>query len=194
MHNGLNCEVLLRQGCNRAATRLPPCRCSKDAHSARIGTSNTDFDSNLHGEVEDKIMESGENKNESTNKPFSTNGTRICTSENVIEALSAIGANLSIPEMTEKAQQRHKHHIGPGGGFPNMSMSEYVEAGVEFARMPVGGDIEGYRGQDGCIVRFNNITGEWVKAYSTGVASYMIPGRKRQYYLDWLNLDGGVTS
>lgn len=108
--------------------------------------------------------------------------------------LSAAGENPSIPEMTIKAQNRHKHHITASGAFPNMSMTDYVKAGAELAQMPVGGDIEGYRGQDGCIVRFNNATGEWVKAYNTGVASYMIPKRGRQYYLDWMSLDGGVTT
>jgi len=108
--------------------------------------------------------------------------------------LTANGANPLIPEMTQKAQKRHKHHIGENKDFPNVSMDEYVKMGADFARMPVGGHVEGYKGQDGCIVRYNNATGEWVKAYITGVASYMKPARGRQYYLDWMALDGGVTT
>jgi len=107
---------------------------------------------------------------------------------------SAVGANPSIPEMTPKAQARHIHHIGEGKDFPNMTIDEYVAAGAELARSPVSGGIEGYRGEGGCIVRFNNATGEWVKAYSTGVASYMRPKAGRVYYEKWLELDGGVTS
>ena len=120
-------------------------------------------------------MESGEN----------TNGMEFQ------KIYSATGANPSIPGMTVKAQMNHIHHIGPGRDFPDMTMEEYVKAGAEFARMPVGGDIEGYRGEDGCIVRFNESTGEWVKAYSTGVASYMRPKAGRRYYEKWFELDGG---
>ncbi|MCL2362928.1 MAG: hypothetical protein FWC73_14100 [Defluviitaleaceae bacterium] len=105
---------------------------------------------------------------------------------------SATGANPAIPEMTPKAQARHIHHIGEGRDFPSVTLDEYVKAGADFARMPVGGDIEGYRGVDGCIVRYNNTTGEWVKAYSTGVASYMRPKAGRIYYVKWLELDGGI--
>jgi len=94
--------------------------------------------------------------------------------------------------MTEKAQKRHKHHLKKD--FPEMSMDRYVSKGRDFARMPVGGDIEGYRGEDGCIVRFNNANGEWVKAYTTGVASFMKPKAGRLYYEKWLILDKGVIN
>jgi len=110
----------------------------------------------------------------------------------MVARLSATGANSFIPEMTAKAQKNHEHHIEAGRDFPDMTMEEYVKAGAEFARMPVGGDIEGYLGKDGCIVRFNELTGEWVKAYTTGVASYMIPKAGRRYYEKWLELDEGV--
>jgi hypothetical protein len=74
-----------------------------------------------------------------------------------------------------------------------MPMDIYVRKGVALARKAVGGDIEGYRGEDGCIVRFNKRTGEWVKAYKHGVVSYMKPDRGRGYYMDCMISDGGVT-
>ena len=62
-----------------------------------------------------------------------------------------------------------------------------------YNRGPVGGDIVGYRGLNGCIVRYNQRTHELVKAYIRGVASYMIPDLKDRYYEIWLEKDGGVT-
>jgi hypothetical protein len=112
----------------------------------------------------------------------------------VTSKLSAIGANPNIPDMTAKAQNSHRHHIGPGNDFPDMKMDEYIEKGREFARKRAEGDIEGYRGEDGCIVRYNNSTGEWVQAYDTGVASYMRPILGKQYYEKWLKFDKGVTN
>lgn len=105
-----------------------------------------------------------------------------------------MGANPDIPEMTLKAQKNHMHHVGQGKDFPNMTMEEYAKVGAEFARKPVGGEIEGYKGADGCIVRFNESTGEWVKAYETGVASYMRPKAGRAYYEKWRELDGGFEN
>ena len=114
--------------------------------------------------------------------------------DNVWEELSATGANPMIPPMSEKAQENHDHHIEPDGCFPGMSMAEYVRRGVSLARKPVDDDILGYRGEDGCIVRFNKKTEEWVKAYIRGVASYMIPTRGINYYLDRMEEDGGVIN
>ena len=111
-----------------------------------------------------------------------------------MKKLSAIGSNPEIPEMTIKAQKRHGKHLRPGKSFAGMSMSEYAKRGMDFARKPVGGNIIGYRGEDGCIVRFDLLTGEWVKAYITGVASYMKPTAGKIYYEKWLELDKGVTS
>ena len=113
------------------------------------------------------------------------------------DKVSADGANENIPGMTEKAQKNHTHHIGARGDFPNMTMEEYVTAGRDFARKPVGGTIEGYKAMDNgnaFIVRFDNATGEWVKAFNSGVASYMKPTLGRRYYEKWLKIDEGVTS
>jgi hypothetical protein len=111
-----------------------------------------------------------------------------------MKKLSAEGANLSIPEMTAKARRNHGKHLRPGKSFAGMSMTDYVQRGVDFARTPVGGNVIGYRGEDGCIVRFNEVTGEWVKAYKTGVASYMKPSAGKTYYEKWFELDKGETS
>jgi len=107
--------------------------------------------------------------------------------------LSAMGENPMIPEMTKKAQKNHGKHLRPGKSFSGMTMKDYVQNGRDFARSAVGDDIVGYRGTDGSIVRFNKATGEWVKAYATGVATYMKPMRGNQYYIDKMKDDGGVT-
>ena len=43
-------------------------------------------------------------------------------------------------------------------------------------------------------MRFDLSTGEWVKAYSTGVASYMKPSAGIAYYEKWFEMDKGVIS
>jgi hypothetical protein len=106
--------------------------------------------------------------------------------------LSALGANPNVPGMSENTQDNHSHHLLSGGCFSGLPMKAYVNRGMKLARMPVGGDIEGYRGANGCIVRYNKKTGEWVKAYSSGVASYMKPDAGKRYYERGLERDGGV--
>jgi hypothetical protein len=108
--------------------------------------------------------------------------------------LSALGANPSIPDMTAEAQRRHEKHLERGGSYPGMAMVDYVEKSGELARSRVDGDIVGYRGKDGCIVRYNKDTNDWVKAYTTGVASMYKPLRGENYYNDRMKDDGGVTN
>jgi hypothetical protein len=107
--------------------------------------------------------------------------------------LSATGANPSIPDMTAATQKRHEKHLRFGKSYPGMSMTDYVQKSGELARTPVGGDVMGYRGDDGCIVRYNSATNDWVKAYDTGVASMYRPKRGEIYYLERMIDDGGVT-
>ena len=126
-----------------------------------------------------------ENPDKDISRNTSTNGNQ--------DGLSATGANPGIPEMSAKSQAYHRHHLQSGGCFSGMPMEAYVEKGAKLARRPVGGDVEGYRGEDGCIVRFNKKTGEWVKAFENGVVSYMKPSRGRKYYLDCMTDDGGET-
>jgi len=120
---------------------------------------------------------------------------REIVKQNVIEKqLSATGENPEIPPMSEEAQRDHIKHIRPGGCFSGMPMNVYVEKGVSLARKPVDVDIVGYRGQNGCIVRYNKKTNEWVKAYIRGVASYVKPDLGEKYFLLNKIKDGGDTN
>ncbi|MCL2571878.1 MAG: hypothetical protein FWE11_05700 [Defluviitaleaceae bacterium] len=105
--------------------------------------------------------------------------------------LSAIGANPSIPDMTPMSQARHTKHLQAGKSYPGMSMEEYVRKSGELARSEVGGDVDGYKASDGGIIRYNRITGDWVKAYTTGVASMYKPKRGIDYFNDTRIEDGG---
>jgi 8-oxo-dGTP pyrophosphatase MutT (NUDIX family) len=105
---------------------------------------------------------------------------------------SATGANPNIPEMSALAQQRHKKHLANGKSYSGMSMKEYVEKSAELAHSPVGGDIVGYKGSDGCIVRYNRATNDWVKAYETGVATMFKPARGEAYYNEKMIENGGT--
>ena len=130
----------------------------------------------------------------SNNKAYNREAKVMEVSKKKVKALSATGSNPAIPKMTIKAQKRHGKHLRPGRSFAGMTVSEYAQKGMEFARLPTGGSIVGYRGEDGCIVRFNKVTGEWVKAYTTGVATYMKPSAGKAYYDKWFDLDKGVIS
>lgn len=107
------------------------------------------------------------------------------------DELSATGANPSIPEMSLLTQNKHAKHLRPGKSYPGMPMSEYVKKSGELARSRVGGDIDGYKASDGAIIRYNNATNDWVKAYNTGVASMYKPSRGIEYFNDNKKEDGG---
>ena len=95
---------------------------------------------------------------------------------------SATGANPSIPEMTKAAQLRHAKHLRKGKSYYGMSMAEYVQKASELARSAVGGDIVGFKESNGAIVRYNKATGDFVKGYSTGVATMFKPSSGINYY------------
>jgi len=105
--------------------------------------------------------------------------------------LSATDANPSIPDMTPTTQAKHVKHLKPGKSYPGMSMQEYVQKSGMLARSGVGGNIDGYKASDGAIVRYNSTTGDWVKAYNTGVASMYRPKRGADYFNDTKKTDGG---
>jgi hypothetical protein len=106
--------------------------------------------------------------------------------------LSATGENPSIPEMTANAVRKHTKHLQTGKSYPGMSVAEYKRKGVELARKPVGGNIDGYKGTDGCIVRYDKVNNDFVKAYHTGVATFFKPSGKEKYFRNKMKEDGGV--
>jgi len=97
-------------------------------------------------------------------------------------AYNATGANPSIPEMTEAAQLRHAKHLREGKSYYGLSMAEYVQKASELVRSAVGGDIVGFKESDGAIVRYNKATGDFVKGYSTGVATMFKPSSGIKYF------------
>ena len=105
--------------------------------------------------------------------------------EKIVEApdkLSSTGANPTIPDMMPEAQQRHKKHLRKGKSYSGMPMTEYVEKASELARSPIGGDIDGYKATDGAVVRYNKNTNDFVKGYSTGVATMFKPSSGEDYF------------
>lgn len=106
--------------------------------------------------------------------------------------LSATGANPSIPDMTVNTQKRHEKHLKPGKSYAGMTTQNYVKKSSELARAPVGGEIMGYKGSDGCIVRYDKSTNDWVKAYSTGVSTMFKPKIGERYYTENMIEDGGT--
>ena len=115
---------------------------------------------------EDKIMELGENSNK-----FGT-----------LANLSATGANLDLPGFTSDNLDRHfgsgniSDHSHEYVGFTKV---QYAEKALKLARSPVGDGIEGYKStygkSKGSIVRYDTSTGDWVRAWSTGVATMFKP-------------------
>jgi len=95
---------------------------------------------------------------------------------------SATGVNPSIPEMTAATQLRHAKHLQKGKSYYGMSMPEYVQKASELVRSAVGGDILGFKESDGAIVRYNKATRDFVKGYSTGVATMFKPSSGIEYF------------
>ena len=91
---------------------------------------------------------------ESENNSVSENGQNISEQMGSDESLSASGANPYLPNMTIESQKRHIKHLREGKSYPGMSLEEYVQKSAELARSSVGGDIDGYKAEDGSIVRY----------------------------------------
>jgi len=100
-----------------------------------------------------------------------------------MEVLSGKDANPSIPDMTPATQYSHTKHIQKNASYAGMSMEQYVEKSGKLARSAVGGDILGYKADDGAIVRYDRAANDWVRAYSTGVASMYKPKGGKAYYI-----------
>jgi hypothetical protein len=111
--------------------------------------------------------------------------------------LNATGANPTIPPMT--ARNRDKQW-GTGSNsdhsvdYPGVLKHQYASQALILARSAVDGNILGYKGEDGSIVRFNKATGDWVKAYETGVATMFKPKNGEAYYYENMIEDGGVIN
>jgi pyocin large subunit-like protein len=74
-----------------------------------------------------------------------------------------------------------------------MSMEEYVEKAGTLARSEVGGDIVGYKAQDGAIVRYNKATNDYAKAFETGVATMYRPDDGEDYFNRAMRREGGTV-
>ena len=135
-------------------------------------------------------MESENNNTIENGQNISERLDRMESDENVM--LSASGANPELPEMTVESQKRHIKHLREGKSYPGMSLEKYVQKSAELARSPIGGDIDGYKAEDGSIVRYNKVTNDWARGRAIGVVTMFKPDLKEVYFEKWLELDKGV--
>ncbi|GHU69955.1 hypothetical protein FACS1894184_14750 [Clostridia bacterium] len=106
--------------------------------------------------------------------------------------LSASGANPSIPPMTDKNLKKHwggtRDHSSQ---YPSLTKKTYAKRAVNLARSPIGGNVDGYKAKDGAIVRYDKVTNDYVKAYSTGVATMFKPDDAAEYSKRKMLREGG---
>jgi hypothetical protein len=91
------------------------------------------------------------------------------------------GENPSIPGFAKK-RNLNKHYADHGKQYPGLTKQQYQQKALDLVRSPVGGDVIGYKSRDGAIVRYNTATNDFVKAYSTGIATMYKPDDGLAYY------------
>jgi len=107
---------------------------------------------------------------------------------------SATGTNQSIPGMTTKNLNKHWGGASDHSNeYPGLTKEQYAERSLALARSEIGGDIIGYRAEDGAVVRYDKSENDWVKAYGTGPATLFKPVRGEDYYNENMIEDGGTT-
>lgn len=84
-----------------------------------------------------------------------------------IEEISAEGENKPCKGFTLSCLQRHKRERH-AEQYASMTDEEYNEHAKRLLQKKCGPDIWGYRCDDGCVCRFNRLTGEYAKGYPGG--------------------------
>ena len=110
--------------------------------------------------------------------------------------LSATGANPDLPGFEANNLDRH---FGSGGKhdharqYPGFTKEQYAQRAIELVRSSVGGAIQGYRADDGSIVRFDESTNDFVKSGIRGIRTMFKPDVGTMYFERRLIDDGGTT-
>ena len=84
-----------------------------------------------------------------------------------MEEISAEGENHPCKGFTERNLRIHKDVRHPEQ-YADMTDEEYEEHAKKLLMKKCGPDIWGYRCSDGCVCRFNRLTGEYAKGYPGG--------------------------
>lgn len=112
-----------------------------------------------------------------------------------LEEISATGVNKPCIGFTKKNLEIHKSKHK--GHYGRMTDEQYEEHARKLLQKKCGDDIWGYRMGDGCVCRFNRLTGEYAKGYPGGYIKtcfYPVPlgwgdrsdvdlGYAREYFL-----------
>jgi pyocin large subunit-like protein len=80
------------------------------------------------------------------------------------ETISDTGAN-TVPNRFDGAEKARNHYIRHGNDYPGLTQAQYVDKAADLATQAAGGDIIGFSTDDGCVVRYDRSTKDFVKAY-----------------------------
>ena len=109
--------------------------------------------------------------------------------------LSAMGANPHLKPMTQKNLDAHwGGKSDHSDEYPGYTKEMYSERATQLVRSATNDTILGYKTQTGTIVRFDEISGDFVKSGTLGVRTIFKPARGREYFYDKMNEDGGVQN
>jgi hypothetical protein len=137
---------------------------------------------NLEGPVGEAVEAESEESESGGGKP-------------AVKGYSASGANPDIPSFTKKALDRHwggkRDHSKQ---YPGLDKDGYAKRALELAKMPIGGDIDGYKTPDGSIVRYDKVNNDFVKAYPKGISSMYKPDDKEKYFKRAMKREGGTRN
>ena len=131
----------------------------------------------------------GHTVTESTNRQQAqSKGKRTGTFENP----SATGEN---PHLKPMQQQNLDAHWGGksdhSGEYPEYTKEQYHKRATELARSSTSETVHGYKTADGTIVRFDVISGDFVKSGELGIRTMFKPRRGLDYFKHKIIEDGG---
>jgi hypothetical protein len=118
-------------------------------------------------------------------KKIGKNVKKVSGTPYPIEEISATGENKPCLGFAPGQLDYHKNVLH-SGQYDGMTDEQYEDHAINLLKKKCGKDVLGYRCSDGCVCRFNNLTGEFAKGYPGGnVKTCFFPTR--------INPDGTKT-
>ena len=137
------------------------------------------------------FSKSGDKAPEKPKKPLSPN----YSSPYPIEQISAEGVNPPCRGFTKRNLRLHKD-VRHKAQYADMTDEQFENHAKKFLQKKCGPDIWGYRKNDGCVCRFNRLTGEMALGYPGGdIKTCFFPTKKGtratdidiEYAIDYFN-------
>lgn len=95
-----------------------------------------------------------------SNGQFGNGSTSPNKNANITSSARGINKFANHGFINKNKELAHKKHLSE---FPDMTMQDYINRGIELLQSPVGGDILGHKDKNQIITRYNKRTNEFAK-------------------------------